>query len=336
MEELDCAVQVCGHFLTKTYEYPDSIVTLSVWFCRMISDFRLKEHEEFLWIAIDDLDSSDWAPADTVFLEELKSRFSKPYALVTGATGVLGKEFALTLASRGENLFLTGRSGQALQELQAKINEKFPDVSVLYQPCDLTSEEDRANLFACAEGLQFSRLVNVAGADIQKPFAEYDQQKIIFQTRVCFEAAVCLCHFAIAHAAKPLKILNISSVSGIYPMPYFAIYAATKGALTQFSLALRHEVKGQNIAVTAVLSGAIYTRPDVVDYIKTQGVWGKIAAKNPAYVVQKSLLASQKNRGKVILGFANKCMNFFTHLIPPCLRMRYIAKKWSKTRKDAF
>jgi short-subunit dehydrogenase len=101
-------------------------------------------------------------------------------------------------------------------------------------------------------------------------------------------------------------------------------------------LALRQEVKGQNIAVTAVLPGAIYTRPDVVDYIKTQGVWGKIAAKNPAYVVQKSLLASQKNRGKVILGFANKCMNFFTHLILPCLRMCYIAKKWSKTRKDAF
>ena len=58
-----------------------------------------------------------------------------------------------------------------------------------------------------------------------------------------FEAAVSLSRFAIENKAETLRIVNVSSVSGIYPMPYFAIYSATKAALTSFSVALREEVK---------------------------------------------------------------------------------------------
>ena len=94
-------------------------------------------------------------------------------------------------------------------------------------------------------GIRLSLLVNAAGADIQKPFEAYTQEKITFQCRANFEAAVDMCHFAVSNAQTGLEIVNISSVSGIYPMPYFAIYSATKSALTSFSIALREEVKGK-------------------------------------------------------------------------------------------
>ncbi|MBQ4053646.1 MAG: SDR family NAD(P)-dependent oxidoreductase, partial [Clostridia bacterium] len=204
----------------------------------------------------------------------------KSYALVTGATGGLGKAFVYALAERGEHLLLTGRSEEKLTALKAELAEKYPQIEVRIYAADMTNEGSRCAMMEkiAAENLSISLLANVAGADIQKGLTDYTQEKIVFQCRVNFEAAVSMCHFAIAHKAERLEIVNVSSVSGIYPMPYFAIYSATKGALTSFSQALRAEMKGQNVAVTAILPGAMPTREDIKEQIKGQGLWGKLAA----------------------------------------------------------
>ena len=124
-------------------------------------------------------------------------------------------------------------------------------------------------------------------------------------------------------------------VSG-YPMPYFALYSATKRALVQFFSALRVELKGQGVKVTTVLPGGMPTRKDVCEQIKGQGLWGKIATKSPAYVAEKSLRAVGKNKRVYIPGLVNKLMAFFTKLIPLSWKMHFIAKRWSKISKDAF
>ena len=178
--------------------------------------------------------------------------------------------------------------------------------------------------------------VNVAGADIQKAFIKYDEEKIIFQTRSLFEGAVSVTRFCLDYRAKNFSVINISSVSGLYPMPYFALYSALKGALTSFSVSLAAELKESGAKVTAVLPGAVYTRPDVIEYIKTQGLWGKIAAKSPQFIAKHSLRAAERGKVKYIPGFANKLMRAFTALIPQSLKLRFIKRKWSKTEKDAF
>ena len=119
-------------------------------------------------------------------------------------------------------------------------------------------------------------------------------------------------------------------------MPYFAIYSATKSALTSFSVALREEVKKQNIAVTAILPGAMPTREDIKEQIKGQGLWGKLAVKSPQWVAKYSLKAVAKNKRKVIPGFWNKLMRVFTALLPTSWKLKFIAKRWSKISKDAF
>lgn len=265
-------------------------------------------------------------------------RMSKGYALITGATGGLGKAFVYTLAARGENLLLTGRSAEKLALLKADLQEKYPQADVRVYPADLSSEDSRAKMMEeiTSEGLLVSTLVNVAGADVQKGLTEYTQEKIAFQCRVNFEAAVSMCRFAIERKAERLEIVNISSVSGIYPMPYFAIYSATKGALTSFSQSLRAEMKGKNVAVTAILPGAMPTREDIKEQIKGQGLWGKLAAKTPEAVAKASLKAVRKNKGKVIVGFWNKVMRVSTCWLPTAWRLKFIANRWSKISKDAF
>ena len=262
----------------------------------------------------------------------------KGYALVTGATGGLGKAFVYVLAERGDNLLLTGRSEEKLVKLQAELQEKYPQIEVRIYPADLSNEASRYAMMEkiAADGLTVSLLANVAGADVQKGLSEYTQEKIAFQCRVNFEAAVSMCHFAIAHKAERLEIVNVSSVSGIYPMPYFAIYSATKGALTSFSQSLRAEMKGKNVAVTAILPGAMPTRDDIKEQIKGQGLWGKLAAKTPEAVAKASLKAVRKNKRKVIVGFWNKLMRIGTCWLPTSWRLKFIANRWSKISKDAF
>ena len=263
---------------------------------------------------------------------------TKKYALVTGATGGLGKAFAYALAKRGYALLLTGRSEEKLLALKTEILTVYNGLEICLYPADLSREDSRVELMekVKADGYKISLLANVAGADIQKGLAEYTQEKIAFQCRVNFEAAVSLCRFAIEERADRLEIVNVSSVSGIYPMPYFAIYSATKGALTSFSQSLREEMKGKNVAVTVVLPGAMPTREDIKAQIKGQGLWGKMAAKTPQSVAESSLKAVRKNKRKCIVGFWNKCMRVATCWLPTSWRLKFIAKRWSKISKDAF
>lgn len=262
----------------------------------------------------------------------------KRITVITGATGGLGGAFVQALAKQGETLLLTGRSSDKLLALKNRLAAKFPSLAVEVCAADLTDEHSRAVLIERmqAQDVRVGRLVNVAGADIQKPFLNYTQEKIAFQCRANFEAAVSLCHAALKNADHGLEIINVSSVSGIYPMPYFAIYSAAKGALTSFSVALREEVKKEGVKVTAILPGAMPTREDVKEQIEGQGLWGKLAAKSPAWVAEKSLRAVKKNKRKYIPGFWNKAMNLGTRLLPLSWKLRFIAKRWSKISKDAF
>jgi short-subunit dehydrogenase len=95
-------------------------------------------------------------------------------------------------------------------------------------------------------------------------------------------------------------------------------------------------MKGKGVYVTAILPGAIPTREDIKEQIKGQGLWGKIAAKNPSTVAKISLKAVKKNKRKVVVGFWNKAMRITTAWLPTSWRLRFIAKRWSKISKDAF
>lgn len=263
---------------------------------------------------------------------------NKRYALITGATGGLGKAFSFEAAKRGYSLLLTGRSEEKLSLLEKNILSSYKDVEIRTYVADLSKEESRRSFLDKleVEGVEISLLANVAGADVQKALVKYTEEKIAFQCRVNFEAAVSLCRFAILHKAEHLDIINLSSVSGIYPMPYFAVYSATKAALTSFSQSLREEMKGEGVHVTAILPGAMPTREDIKEQIKGQGLWGKLAVKSPQAVACASLNAVAKNKRKVIVGFWNKVMRIGTAWMPASWRLYFIARRWKKIEKDAF
>ena len=76
-EELNMDVKVGGLYAKHTFEYPDFIITLSLYECEMLSKFTLNEHESYAWIPPKDLDEQQWAPADADILASLKRVFGE-------------------------------------------------------------------------------------------------------------------------------------------------------------------------------------------------------------------------------------------------------------------
>ncbi len=261
------------------------------------------------------------------------------YTLITGACGGLGSAFCDLLAARGEPLFLTGRSAERLEALADRLKGSNADMGIAFLPCDLTDERERAQFFARADemGVTFRRLIYVAGVDTQMAFERYDERKIVMQTRVNLEGAVSLIGGFLSRT--PLdgesEILVVGSMSASTPMPYFALYSATKKALEQFCVGLRSELKGR-ARVTCVLPGSIPTRDDIKENIKSHGFWGRASVKSPEEVARISIAAVQKNKPVKVIGFYNHLIRLTTKLVPMSVRMRFISKIWSKTTKDYY
>lgn len=259
------------------------------------------------------------------------------YTFISGATGGIGKAFTMSCAKRGYNLFLTGRSADKLSALKQEILKDY-NVNVEFFACDLIDEKSRQAMIDYIDSLslKFDRIINVAGADIQKAFMDYTPEKVLFQTRVNAESTVCLTHALLNRRAEKTELITISSMSGASPMPYFALYSATKAMLINFFTSLHYELKKSGVKVTVVMPGGVPTRPDLIEDIKRQGLWGKLSAKPASFVAEKSLKAVRKNKVKYIPGGFNKFLNFVMKLVPKCIVLRFIGNRWSKQTKDAF
>ncbi len=260
------------------------------------------------------------------------------YTFISGATGGLGKAFAVECAKKGENLIITGRSEQKLIALKAYLSEINESVDIKFFACDLISETQRKALvdFIDGEGIKLSKILNVAGVDIQKAFDDYTIEKLTFQLRVNVEATVTLTHQLLKRRSEKCGVLTISSMSGATPMPYFAVYSASKAMLTNLFTSLHYEYKKKNVKITVVTPGGIPTREDIILDIKNQGLWGKLSKMSAEKVAKKSLKALDKNKIKYIPGFFNKLLNLIIKITPKRLVTRFIANRWKKQTKDAF
>lgn len=260
------------------------------------------------------------------------------FTFISGATGGLGKTYADICAKKGYNLFLTARSETRLAALKSELAAKYPNTVIEYYPCELTEDSSRKALIAHIEnnGFKFDRIINVAGVDTQKAFTDYTPEKAVFQIRVNCEATLLLTLGLLKNRAEKTEVLTVGSMSGVSPMPYFAIYSASKAFLANFFTSLHYELKDKGVKVTTVLPGGIPTRPDIIEEIKKQGLGGRLSAKPPEFVVNKSLKAVRKNKIICVPGAFNKFLYFIMKIAPKRIVLHFIAKRWRSHGKDAF
>jgi uncharacterized protein len=260
----------------------------------------------------------------------------KSLVMITGATGGLGKAFAVECASRGWDLFLTDLRQEPLETLANGIRNAY-GVAPLMASCDLTDASARARLFEDlgARGLQFWALINVAGLDFEGPFFEQSRQKIRTILRLNIEGTLEMTH-ALLELRDPMasfRIINVASLAAFYPMPVKATYAASKRFLLDFSLALREEVRELGATVTVLCPAGLPTTRECIEAIEAQGWMGQVTTQNTGSVAALTLDCALKGHAVVIPGILNSFIQLAGGLVPPTWIAALVNNRWRSARK---
>lgn len=234
-------------------------------------------------------------------------------ALITGASAGLGTEFARQLAARGYRLVLLARSGDRLDALATELRATHGvPVDVLVRDLAEPDAAARTTADLAAAGIGVDLLVNNAGFGTNGRFEEIPDGRDQDQLMVNVVALVGLTRALVPGmlARGGGAVVNVASVAGFQPSPYFAAYAAGKAFVINFSLALRSEYRGRGIRVLALCPG-----PTRTSFFETAGERAALGGRlMPAEaVVRAALRGLDHDRPYVVPGFGNRML---AHLTP--------------------
>lgn len=166
-------------------------------------------------------------------------------ALITGASSGLGIEFARQLAPHAAILILVARRGEVLEELKKELMQKNTLLRVHVKNLDLSDSTARKKLAAWVkeESLRLDFLINNAGLGDLGDFgaAQWDRLQPILDLNITALTHLTHLLLPILRAHAPSVILNVGSVAGFFPLPYNAVYAASKAFVKSFTEALSME-----------------------------------------------------------------------------------------------
>jgi short-subunit dehydrogenase len=178
--------------------------------------------------------------------------------LVTGASGGIGKEFARQFAYRGYDLFLVARRKEELEKIKEEFEEEYK-IHVSVMACDIAKDPKSVYDYCKENDLQVSVLINNAGYGDYTSFMNADLDKLQGMIDLNNKALVSLTYYFL----KDMKengyghIINVGSVASFLPGPYMAVYYATKAFVLSFSMALREELRKENIKVSVLCPGPV-------------------------------------------------------------------------------
>jgi uncharacterized protein len=185
-----------------------------------------------------------------------------PVVLVTGGSRGIGLALARTFAARGYDLVLVARDPERLQRVAERISAEH-SVSVEPISCDLGAPQAATGLIAAvaAKGRYIDVLVNCAGVGTAGPFDGNTPAQIHTALHLNIDAATALMQacFPDMMTRRRGGVLNVASLAGALPMPFLAVYGATKSYLASLSQAVAQEVAGSGVTVSVLLPGPVDT-----------------------------------------------------------------------------
>jgi NAD(P)-dependent dehydrogenase (short-subunit alcohol dehydrogenase family) len=183
--------------------------------------------------------------------------------LITGAASGIDRSTAIAAAGQGAELFLTDRNGEGLERVAAEIRDAGGTVSHL-ATVDLVDHEAvvafAAEVHAIAPSMDV--VMNIAGISTWGRIEqlEHEHWRRTIEINLMGPISILECFVPpMIEAGHGGHVVNVSSVAGLFGLPWHAPYSASKFGLRGVSEVLRFDLRKHGIGVSLVCPGAVKT-----------------------------------------------------------------------------
>ena len=253
----------------------------------------------------------------------------KNIAVITGASSGMGREFVNKLDGKFDEIWGIGLGAEALDALKEQTKTTFRPLEL-----DLTNSESikKYQEIMQQEKPNVQWLVNCAGFG---KFGRYDEINVDDSANMIdlnCKALMEMTERTLPFMSAGSHIVQIGSVAGFQPVPYIAVYAATKAFVISYSRALNQELKSRKIKITCVCpfwtKTAFFNR--ATDTKSKEPVVTKyVAMYKPEKVVEKAIRDTIKGKELSILGFIARSQVRLVNMLPK----KMVMSTWIKQQK---
>ena len=255
---------------------------------------------------------------------------------MTGASSGIGEAFARALAARGMALLLAARSEERLRAIADELVARYA-VRVVVVPIDLATRDaaERLQTAADEQGFEPDLLVNNAGVGAFGPFAAVPVERQLEMVQVNVAALVGLTGRYLPRmvARRSGAIINVASAAAFQPLPYYAVYAASKAFVVAFSEALWAEVGRHGVRVVAVCPGPVADTRFGEWAGVPDSAFRDVRQMPREVVVAHALRALDRNRRTIVPGLTNRLVARAVSIAPRGLQLA-ITERVFRSRLD--
>src|ERR1700676_2297233 len=236
-----------------------------------------------------------------------KKRFG-PWALVTGASSGIGKEFTRQIAASGINLVLVARRDALLAELGRAISQEF-GVQYRALAMDLSQEGFIAGLTDATDDIDIGLVVSNAGTPNPGEFLKLDRQVLQAALRLNTMAHLDITHHFGAKLAKRRRggLILVGAMGAENGIPCLANDGGAKADVHSLGAVLHYEFKPLGVYVTVLAAG--FTNTAVLEKFGLDPKTMPLKPMSVEQCVSEGLSGLLKNRSRIVPGRLNRIMN---------------------------
>ena len=260
------------------------------------------------------------------------------YTLITGASEGFGRALAMDCARRGMNLVLVALPGSGLQLLSDHLRGRF-NVDVVSLEKDLCLEDSCHAVYreVKALGLSVNMLVNNAGIGSTGMFEEgsiglYERQ---IKLNVLATTMITRLFLDMLKTNSPSYILNVGSLASFFSLPRKQVYGATKSFIYYFSRSLRRELKKDQVHVSVLCPGGMYTNPAIIRVIQSGNYLSRLSSMEPEAVAPAAIDGLFRKKEVIIPGKLNKVFLLLDNIVPGFIKSMLVNQTMKSLHRGA-